>query len=687
MDRREFVSFLVGGGFALALAPRALAATRPISPWIAIAPDGRVTLTTTALEMGQGSRTGQAQVLACEMDAAWESVSTVFAPETDPFLVDGELFSGGSDTLKSRFDVLRRAGATVRAQLKIAAANRWRVDPATVITDQGRVMHRASGRSLSYGQLAAEAAAIPTPKDPPLKAVPERTYVGKSLSTLDQLDKVTGAAHYGIDLRLPGMLFATLRQAPTTGGTLASVDEAPALKVRGVKRVVVLKDAVAVVADTTWAAFKGAKALDPKWAPATGLDTAGIHAALAASLDSKDAIVSPRSGGEAIRTGLRAAYAAAERKHEATYEIAYLAHATLEPMNATARADATHAEVWAPAQSPNWLRNDTAAMSGLTKENITVHTLLMGGGFGRRGRCDFGGRAVQVAQAVGAPVQVVWTREEDMTHDFYRPAMRMQLRAPLGADGLIASYEVIAATTDDLTGGSGPRPYNRLSPSAATLTNVKAGVRIGAWRAVDPGMAMFARESFIDECAHVAGADPLAYRDALLGDNARARRVLQAAAQAIGWNSPRAPGVGRGLALLDSWDTLVAHVIEVKVEGQKLRVSRVVVALDCGTAVNPQQVRAQCEGGALMGLSAALGEEITVTGGRTDQANFDTYPVLRMNHAPAVQAIILDTPGAPVGGVGEPPVPGVAPALANAIFAATGRRIRELPIRKAGFEI
>ncbi len=692
MDRRQFVTFLAGGGFALALAPRAGAAEAvargALSPWITIAPDGLITLTTTALEMGQGARTGQAQVLADELDAPWDRIAVVLAPETDPFLHEGELYSGGSQTLRNSYEIMRRAAATARFQLIAAAALRWRVDPATCSTEPGEVVHRASRRRLSYGALAAEAAACAAPADVPLKPAAQRRYVGKPLSTLAQPDKITGQARYGIDVRLPGMLFATLRQAPVNGGTLESVDEAPALAVRGVRRVVKLKDAVAVVADTTWAAFKGARALKPQWG-GQAMSSPAISAALAAAMDAPDAVISPRKddAGAMARARLRAALDAAPRKVEATYELAYLAHATLEPMNATARADAASAEIWAPCQGPTWMRQDVSKATGIPKDRVTVHPQLMGGGFGRRGRNDYGVRAVQVAQAVGGPVQVVWTREEDMTHDFYRPAMRMTMRAPLAAGGEIAGgYEVVAATADDLTGDSDPTPYG-LTDFAATLSNVKCGVRIGAWRAVDPGMAMFARESFIDECAHAAGADPLAYREAMLGRNPRALRALRAAAAEIGWGSPTAPGVGRGLALLERWDTVVAHAIEVKVEGQRLTVQRIVAVGDVGVVINPQQVRAQFEGGGLMGLSAALGEAVTFTDGRADQANFDAYPVLRMNQAPPVKVILLETPDAPIGGAGEPPMPGVAPALCNAVFQATGRRLRSLPLKAQGFQV
>ena len=680
MDRREFLSWSIAGGCALTLATRAKAGTTPLSPWITLHADGTVTLISTSLEMGQGSRTGQAQILADELDVPWQDVRVVLAPEQDPYLVDGALFSGGSETLRSRYELLRRAGASVRHQLIAAAALSWRVPAASCEVALGFVSHAGSGRSLSYGALAERAAAIDPPTNPVLKRPEQRRYIGKSMSTLDQADKVTGRASYGIDFRLPGMKFAALRQCPLFGGVLSGVDEKPALSLPGVRKVIQLSDAVAVVADTTHQALRGAAALDPRWTVANPVpDSAEISGRLAAGIDAADAVVSPRQGGKEARELLRSAFAAAGRRHEASYEIAYLAHSPLEPMNATARATASGVEIWAPCQSPTWARDDVMSMTGLRKESITIHPLLMGGAFGRRLKGDYAARAAQVALAYPGAVQVLWSREEDLTHDFYRPAMRAVLRAVLPEDGLLSGYEFLAATADDLTGGSAPLPYS-LSGYAATLARVKIGVPIGSWRSVDAGMSLFAKESFIDECAQLAGKDPLAYRDALLGGNGRARRVLHSAATAAGWPGEQRAGTGMGLALLQEWDSIVAHVIEVEVTGTRLRVKRIVAAMDCGTAVNPQQVRAQLEGGSLFGLSAALGEKITLAGGRVEQRNFNDYPLLRFREAPQVDAILLDTPDATVGGVGEPPVPGVAPALANAIFAATGKRLRSLPL-------
>jgi isoquinoline 1-oxidoreductase subunit beta len=680
MHRREFLTWSIAGSCVLALSPQASATAKPLSPWITLHADGSVTLVTTALEMGQGSRTGQAQILADELDVPWEAIRVVLAPEHDPYLMEGALYSGGSETLRTRYDLLRRAGACVRQQLISAAALSWRVSPLSCEAALGIVSHADSGRSLAYGALAERAAAIAPPANPVLKRPEQRRYIGKSVSTLDMEDKVTGRARYGIDFRLPGMKFATIRQCPFFGGMLSGIDEKPALAMPGICQVIRLSDAVAVVADTTYEAMRGAAALDPKWTVAKRVpDSAEISRRLAAGIESTDAVVSPRKGGKEARERLRVAYAAASRRHEASYEIAYLSHSPLEPMNATARATAKGVEIWAPCQSPTWARDDVMRMTGLKKQAITLHPLLMGGGFGRRLKGDYAGRAAQVALACRYAVQVLWTREEDLTHDFYRPTMHAVVRAALPEDGLLTGYEFLAATADDLTGGSAPTPYS-LPGYAATLAKVTIGVPIGSWRSVDPGMSLFAKESFIDECAHLANQDPLAYRDKLLGDNQRARRVLRSAAAAAGWPGAGRAGTGMGLALLQEWNSIVAHVIAVEVTDTRVRVTRIVTAMDCGTAVNPQQVRAQLEGGSLFGLSAALGEKITLAGGRVEQRNFDEYRLLRIGEVPQVDAILLDTPDATVGGVGEPPVPGVAPALANAIFAATGRRLRRLPL-------
>jgi len=697
MDRRRFITWSAGGGLVLALGPvlgagLAADAAPELSPWITIAPDGKVTLVSTVSEMGQGSRTGQVQILADELDVPWDGIQVVMAPDRAPYVAaDGGLFSGGSESIRTRFDLLRAAGASARAQLTAAAARRWGVAPGVCEAALGQVTHKASGRVLSYGELAAEAAAIPPPADPPLKARVAWRYIGKSVKPLNLADKCRGEARYGVDTRVPGMARATIRQSPVFGGTLVSVEPAPALAVAGVRRVVRLPNAVAVVADTTWAAFKGAKALEPKWnVPATGLSSRDLRATLTAGLDGPDAgkpISTPRADAAAMKATLRSRFASGARVIEATYQSPYLAHCTMEPMNATARVTADKVEIWAPCQDLSATRADVARALGRPPEEVDISVTLLGGGYGRRLETDYAVQAALIARDHGGPVQLVWRREEDMAHDHYRPASLNRFRAALGPNGLIDGYEIVGATTDDTaTSGAGPAPY-AMPLFANTQTKVATGVPAGAWRSVDPGIVMFGRESFIDECAHAAGRDPLDYRRALLGDNPRARRVLDAAATAIGWGTPQRPGIGVGLALMENWRTVICHAIAVETEGRTLRVTRIVVAGDCGTAVNPGQVRAQWEGGCLMGLSAALQEGVTFTNGATDQTNFDSYSLLRLRQAPPVEVLLFDTPDVPVGGVGEPPVPGVAPALANAIFAASGERVRSLPLKAAGWRV
>ncbi|HLZ84265.1 MAG TPA: molybdopterin cofactor-binding domain-containing protein [Caulobacteraceae bacterium] len=677
LHRRAFMTWSAGGGLALALGPgEALgqAAAPPLSPWIHIAPDGRVTLTTTVSDMGQGARTGQIQVLADELDVAWDMIDVAMAPDREPFRYDGRLYSGGSHSLRARWHLLRAAGATARAMLTLAAARRWGVDPGECFAALGRVSHTGSARAAGYGDLAAEAARLPVPATPPLKPREAWRYIGDSVGPLGLVDKTRGAAVYGLDVRLPGLARATILQCPVFGGALEDVDPAPALAVPGVRRVIRLPAAVAVVADDTWSAFEGAAALRPRWAaPALRLNSTDHPARLA------EALADPALAGPIA--------ADAPRLVEATYEVPYLAHATLEPMNATARVTTGRVEVWAPCQNITELRKAVARALERPVDQVELTVTLLGGGFGRRLKSDFAVQAALIARAYGGPVQLVWRREEDFGHDFYRPAARHRYRAVPEADGLIGGYAVSGAATNDQVGeGAGPAPY-AIADLGNLQREVRTGVPVGPWRSVDASITGFGRESFIDECAHAAGRDPLDYRRALLGDHARARRVLDAAAEAIGWSAHRRPGVGAGLALFAFADSLVCHALEVEVAGRELVARRLVVACDCGTAINPDQARAQLEGGSLMALSAALGEAMTFTAGAADQANFDAYHLLRLKQAPAVETILLDTPRARIGGVGELAVPGLAAALANAVFAATGRRVRTLPFTSAGFRV
>ncbi|MFI4976152.1 MAG: molybdopterin cofactor-binding domain-containing protein [Caulobacterales bacterium] len=687
IDRRRFISWSAGGALLLGLGdPGAVAATEaaPLSPWLRIGADGKVTLFSTVSEMGQGARTGQAQVLADELDVSWDAISVEMVPDVPPFSLGFGIGTGGSSSIRAHWTAMRKAAATARAQLVIAATHRWNCDAADCQTALGQVKNLKTSASLAYGELAADAASCAAPADPPLKPAAERRYIGKPVATLENVDKSTGRAIYGIDVRLDGMLHASIRQAPVYGAKLASVDDAPAMAVAGVRKVVTLDAAVAVVADSTWAAFKGVRALQPQWSTPNQVSTSGdIEKRLAAAMGGQNASVSDA----AVRDGLRADFAKAAVKVEATYQTAYLAHAALEPMNTTAQVTDGKVEIWSPTQVPTRLRRSVALALSRPPEQVVVHNTLLGGAYGRRLQVDYAVQAALIArEAGGAPVQLTWTREEDTGHDFYRKAVRTTYRAALGADGTIDGYEAVGASTDATTGGAEPKPYG-LKRFASTQSSVKTGIPQGPWRSVDEGLSAFGRESFIDECAYAAKTDPLAYRRRLLGDNARALRVLDAAAKGIGWGSPKPRGTGRGLAIVEAFGSLVATGLEVRVAGKAIKVTRIVVAGDLGTAVNPQQVRAQFEGGATMGLSAALGEAMTFTAGKPDQSSFDTYQLLRMRQAPPVQVLLFDSPDAAVGGAGEPGVPGVAPALANAVFDAIGKRVRTLPFSSQGFTV
>ncbi len=685
LDRRQFVTWSAGGALLLGLGVNAGDAedAPPISPWIRIAPDGRITLYSTVSEMGQGARTGQAQVLADELDAPWDRIEVELGAPTPggPFAVIG---TGGSSSIRRHWTELRSAGAAVRAQLVAAAARRWNCPLADCRTEAGRVVRVSRAAHFDYGALAAEAAQIQPPADPPLKPASAWRYIGKPLPTFENADKSTGRARYGVDVRLPGMLHASIAAAPVYGATLVSVDETPALAVPGVTKVVKLDDAVAVVAASTWAAFKGVRALKPQWStPALASSSADIDRRLTDALGGPDATTKD----PAARGALRARIDRAARKVEADYRTAYLAHATLEPMNTTVRVMADKVEAWSPTQTPTLTRMRVAKATGRTADQVVLHNTLLGGGFGRRLIPDFAAQAALIAMEVApTAVQLTWTREEDVTHDHYRRATLTRFRAGLRADGLIDGYEAISAAADQMLNDADPAPYG-FSGFAATQSRIVTGVPQGPWRSVDPGLSAFGRESFIDECAHAAGVDPLEYRRRLIGDDQRVRRLIDAAAEAIGWGKPKARGVGRGLALVRAFESLVATGVEAQVEGDALKVARIAVAADVGTAVNPQQVKAQFEGGATMGLSAALGEVMTFAGGRANQANFNAYHVIRMRQAPPVEVILFDTPGVNPGGAGEPGVPGVAPALANAVFDATGRRVRSLPFVAQGFTV
>jgi isoquinoline 1-oxidoreductase beta subunit len=586
----------------------------------------------------------------------------------------------------------RKSAAAARDMLRQAAADEWGVPVDSVETEPGMVVHRPTGRRLAYGQLVDRARLLPVPRSPKLKTPDQFRYIGKNLHRLDAPEKVTGRGVYGMDVQVPGMLVASIERAPVvSGGTVRSFDAAAARAVPGVKHVVQVTNGIAVVADRFPAAVAGRRALKVTWdlGPMAQVSTAQISAGYA--LLAKQPGRPARDDGDAVK-----ALTAGARTLEAAYEVPFLEHACMEPMNATAHVMPDACMVWAPTQNPGGTQATAARITGLAPEKVTVHTTLLGGGFGRRGEIDFIVDAVETAKAVGAPVKVMWTREDDIRHGFYRPATYNVLRAALDAGGapvawwhrivgpgiLAQKRRLPAGAAVDPAAVSGARDLPYAIPNLRVEWLEKDfGVPVGFWRSVGSSQNAFITESFIDELAHLAGKDPFAYRRSLLGRSPRHRAVLELAAARANWGAPLPAGRARGIAVAFSYGSYAAHVIEASVAADgAVRVHRVVCAIDCGIAVNPDQVRAQMEGGAVYALTAALYGRITVDRGGVQQSNFDTYPMMRINEMPLVETHILDSGEAP-GGLGEPGVPPVAPALCNAIFALTGKRVRNLPIR------
>ncbi|HEY2177622.1 MAG TPA: molybdopterin cofactor-binding domain-containing protein [Caulobacteraceae bacterium] len=658
-----------------------------VNDWLAIEPDGAVILKVTNVEMGQGAQTGLAQIIADELEADWSRIRIEMAPIEAPFLgPDGDYSTGGSESIKTHFDRFRALGAAGRDMLVRAAAARWGVSAAACRAENGRVIHVASGRALDHGALAGAAARLQPPASPPLKPRSAWRLIGKETPRLDLPTKVNGAAIYGIDVDRPGMLVATLAQSPRFGGKLVSVNPAPALAVPGVRRVVNLESAVVVVADGYWAAKTGLEALHPVWSPGplAGVSSADISAklhALAAAGGGKPHL-EDGADAAAVLAAHQSAMAKGARRFSQTYEVPLLAHATMEPMNATALVEGGKVTLWVPSQAQSDLRHDVAKAMAIPESAVEIHTTQIGGGFGRRLNTDYGVFAALAAREVGVPVKLMWGRAEDMQHDFYRPATVAKLEAALDGTGLPVAFRADIASLDtNPFGGIAPTPY-AFPASYVTATTWNPGVPIGAWRSVDWTQNTFFVESFVDELAGLAGADPVAYRERLLAGNPRLLRLLRAAADAADWGKAAPSGRFRGAALCERDGTPCAEVVELTpgAAGEAPRVHKVTAAIDCGTAVNPGQIRAQVEGGVTLALSAALAQEITLADGKVEQALFDTYPMVRMAAAPQIETVILDSPDFPISGVGEPPVPPLPPALANALAAATGRRVRTLPL-------
>jgi len=674
------------------------AAFRP-SARLRIDRDGRTTLVVDKSEMGQGARTALAMILADELGADWTRVEVQHAEPGPDF---PEMHTSGSGSVIEAWEPLRRAAASARVRLVSAAAKGWKVVEAECRTENGFVEHPPTGRRRDFGELVAAAGALPDPKDPPLRDAKDRRIVGQPVKRVDGPRFVTGAAVYGADVRVPGMLFATIERSPVLGGRLKRFDGTRAKAVPGVRAVFEVSTGVAVVASDTWSALKGREALDASW-------DEGAHAAF-----------SSESHGEALRSaarkGLRVARSegdvdtalrGAARTLEAEYEYSFQAHASVETLACVADVRADRCLVWAGTQSPNRAQEIAAEVTGLPKEKVTVHVLLLGGAFGRRIAQDFVREAVEVSKAAKAPVQLLWTRPDDTHHDFFHPATAHFLRGGLDASGNPVAWSHSVADSyltmfgppnlDDPetfeNWGAHDSPY--AFPAFRTDYGfVDSPVPSGAWRSVAYPPSVFARESFVDEMAAAAGRDPLEFRRALLTeprmltlndqpyDRHRIRRVLDLAAEKGDWGRPLPKGRGRGLAVnMYHRRTCVAQVAEVTVEDGRPRVDRIVCVVDCGVVVNPLGARAQVESAVAWGLSAALKGRITFRNGRPEQSSYRDYPVLAFDEMPNVEVYFAPTEGEIPSGLGEQPVPTVAPAVTAAIFAATGKRIRRLPIR------
>lgn len=714
MNRRSVLkgAASMAGGLILGLcgpAPSAPAQT-PAAPkvpppdaWLRIAPDGVVTFTSNTTELGQGSMSVVAQLIADELDVPWADVRVVMG-EPVPALAHpafGVMGTGGSACVVGQFDHLRRIGAVARRMLEMTAAAVWSVPVTECAGIDGKVKHQPTGRKIPYGTLADAAMKLDVPADVPLRPAAQYRHVGQSRPRLDIPDKVTGKAVYGMDVRLPGLLTACIRQSPVPGGRLLDVDETPALAVPGVRKVVRLTGAVAVVATGYWAAAKGLELLEPSWEDGAlaRWDDHSIAATLTAARDSADARV------EVTGDGVPKPDAA--RTVTADYDVPYLAHAAMEPLTAVAHVRDDDAEIWVSAQFPVLVPLMLAPLLDLPPARIRVHTLPCGGSFGRRVFQDYIAQAALIAKAAGAPVKLVWSREEDMRHDMaMRPPAVARLSLQQDAEGHPLSFTARLASPSAILAMP---PYfpplmqvkdgvDRLSVEGINRTAYALGDRdiryrdaevrlpTGPWRSVGNSHNLFFLESFIDEAAHAAGIDPLIYRQRLLAARPRQLRVLERAAQAAGWGRPLPAGRFHGMAMGTLFRSVLAQVAEISVTGDRLRVHRVVCAVDCGLVVNPDNARAQIEGGILYGLSAALSGEINWDAGRVRQGNFDDYPVLRMSDAPVVETHFVEA-GEALGGLGEPSTALVAPSVCNAIFAATGRRLRTLPITKAGFTV
>jgi isoquinoline 1-oxidoreductase subunit beta len=736
LNRRTFLKTSAAGGAALLVGFHLPASAydpaqaqekpliNPFNAWVRITPDNRVTLILAKSEMGQGVMTALPMILAEELCVDWQQVNVEQAP-TNPKIYD--LGTGGSGSVEGSWLPLRQAGAAAREMFISAAAKKWEVGTDTCRAQNGYVVHGHPERSYKYGELVADAALLPIPdfNKVPLKNSRDFTILGRDTHRVDAAAKATGSAKFGIDSRPDGLLYAVIARCPVFYGKVASFDATKAKAVPGVKDVFQISiggrgastnGGVAVVAESSWAAMQGRKALEVKWdeGPAAKESTEELHAQFVANAAKPGGII--RNEGDADAALASAASGVGSKKIEAIYELPFAAHACMEPMNCTVHVQSDRAEAWVPTQAPQWAQGVIADVAKLPPEKVDVHTTLMGGGFGRRYQADFVMEAAQVAKTTGKPVMVLWTREDDMQHDFYRPASYHKCQGVVDANGNLGAWKHFQTSTSIAakwspkgeedsgmgefgTGATVPykSPNIRIEYTLAHSSAPRAW-----WRSVEHSSSGFVVESFVDELAAAAGEDPLAFRVELLGeprqiprfggdpdstplDTGRLKGVLQLAAAKADWDKPLPEGEGRGIAGFFSFLTYTAAVAEVEVRPRELKIKRLVCAVDCGRVVNPNGVRAQVESAAIYALTATLKDAITIDRGRVVQSNFNNYQMLRMKEAPPIEVHLVDSDERPTG-IGEPTVPVIAPALCNAIFNATRNRknalrLRRLPIR------
>ncbi|MFN2328815.1 MAG: molybdopterin cofactor-binding domain-containing protein [Chromatocurvus sp.] len=726
LDRRTFLkaSALAGGGLALGIPLSGCGGAGTggngddLAPdaWLLITPDNRVIFQLDKAEMGQGVITGLPTLLGEELDLNPAEIHVHLA-SVDPQFRDPMQVTGGSTSMARRWEPVRKSGAAAREMLRKAAAEKWSVAMDEIMVRDGRIDHASTGRSASYGDLARAASRQSVPRNPPLKEPATYRWIGHSVPRTDRVIKSTGTAIFGLDVgmgehAIPDMATAVVLRCPRFGATLASFDGSAARALPGVSDVFAISSGVAVVASGYWSARQAAKEVTTTWSdgPLAGLDSAQIEATQRQAL-------AEHSGRRVRNDGdVERAAASAARVIESEYLTPYLAHATMEPMNCTAWAREAACDIWAPTQAPDMLQAAVARLTGLTRSRVNVHCTLLGGGFGRRAMPDFALEAVEISRRAGRPVKVVWSREDDMRHDYYRPATCNRLRASIAPDGTLSAWEhrlvgpsILSPLLGDflgallpgwvpgsLTGALGHAGGSLIRSRDPTLTegaddlpyaidNIRVesqvqdpGVPIGFWRSVGHSQNAFVVESFVDEVAHALDEDPLMFRLTRLADHPRHLAVLHLAAEQADWGKPP-PGRFQGVAVHESFDSLVAEIAEVSVTDGDIRVHRVVCAVDCGLAVNPDIVRAQMQGGIIFGLTAALKSRVTLKDGGIAESNFHDYPLLRIEETPQIDVHIVPRDTPPTG-VGEPGTPPIAPAVANAVFAATGVRLRRMPL-------